>query len=333
MNAEQMSNLGPPKFIAALVSGFNLTASKAYLLLFPIALDLFLWFGPQFRLKKLLYPLIQELLASQEAAGASGETAAVLGAMSSVWGLILERFNLLSLLSGLPVGVPSLMASIMPKQNPLGLPPALEVAGWSQAFAGWLLFALLGLVLGCLYFSQVARATHQAPEPFSFARTVWEVAQILFMTAFLLITLFLFSIPVFIISAVLGMINPGIAQIAMIICAFLLLWVLIPLVFTPHGIYVNGMNAFRAMLVSGQLVRAMFPGVAIFLLSAVVMTQGLGYLWRLPAENSWLMFAGIFGNAFIGTGLLAASFIYYRSAAAWAARVRKDSILASRIKL
>jgi hypothetical protein len=87
------------------------------------------------------------------------------------------------------------------------------------------------------------------------------------------------------------------------------------------------------MLISGRLVRGMFPGVALFLLSAVVMAQGLGYLWRLPPENSWFMIAGIFGNAFIGTGLLAASFIYYRSAAAWAARLRKESILASRIKL
>jgi hypothetical protein len=35
------------------------------------------------------------------------------------------------------------------------------------------------------------------------------------------------------------------------------------------------------------------------------------------------MLAGLFGNAFIGTSLLAASFIYYRGAASWASQFRK----------
>ncbi len=323
--------MGPPKFIPALVSGFNLVASKFYLLLLPIGLDLLLWFGPRFSLKSLLFPTIQEIFASQP--DVNGETAAMFTTMSQLWGIILDRFNLLSLLSGLPVGVPSLMAAILPNQNPVGLPPIYEISTWGQAVSGWLLFAILGLVLGCLYFGLVARATAQSAEPFSFARTVNEIVQVFSMTMILLVMLFLFSIPIFLISLVLGMINSGVAQIAVLICSFLLLWVLIPLIFTPHGIYVTGQNAFRSMLISGRLVRGMFPGVALFLLSAVVMAQGLGYLWRLPPENSWFMIAGIFGNAFIGTGLLAASFIYYRSAAAWAARLRKESILASRIKL
>jgi hypothetical protein len=80
-------------------------------------------------------------------------------------------------------------------------------------------------------------------------------------------------------------------------------------------------------------VRTLFPGVVIFLLSGVVLAQGLGYLWRMAPENSWLMFAGIFGNAFIGTGLLAASFIYYRGAAAWALRLQQEATLAKRTKL
>lgn len=332
MNAPQEnSTINPPKFIPALVSGFNLVASKVYLLLLPIALDLLLWFGPHFRLKKLLYPTIQEVFSTQPELGT--ETVAMFTTMKQLWEIILDHFNLLSLLSGLPVGVPSLMAAILPNQNPLGLPPAYEITSWGQAVSGWLLFAILGLVLGCVYFNLVARATAHSAEPFSFSHAVWEVVQIFVMTLILLVLLVLFSIPIFLISMVLGMINPGIAQVAVLICSFLLLWVLIPLVFTPHGIYVTGQNAFRSMLISGRLVRAMFPGVALFLLSAIVMAQGLGYLWRLPPENSWFMIAGIFGNAFIGTGLLAASFIYYRSAAAWAARLRKESILASRIKL
>jgi hypothetical protein len=332
MNVPQPTPVpGPPKFIPALVSGFNLVASKVYLLALPIALDLFLWFGPHFRLKTLLYPTIQEIFSNQPNAGT--DATAMFATMTQLWGMILDHFNLLTLLSALPVGVPSLMAGILPNQNPLGLPPAFEIASWNQALSGWLLFAILGLVLGCFYFSLVSRATAHTAEPFSFAHAVWEVMQVFGMTLMLLALMFVFSIPIMIISVVLGMINPGIAQVAVLVCSFLLLWVLLPLVFTPHGIYVNHQNAFRSMLISGSLVRSMFPGVALFLLSAIILAQGLGYLWRLPPENSWFMLAGIFGNAFIGTGLLAASFIYYRSAAAWTARLRKESILNSRVKL
>jgi len=139
----------------------------------------------------------------------------------------------------------------------------------------------------------------------------------------LLFLLFLLSIPIFIVTFLLALISPSIAQFSLVFSSFLVLWILIPLVFSPHGIFAAGQNAFRSMLISLRLVRALFPGVGLFLLSAVILAQGMGVLWRLSPETSWLMVAGVFGNAFIGTGLLAASFIYYRGAAAWASQSRK----------
>jgi hypothetical protein len=40
-------------------------------------------------------------------------------------------------------------------------------------------------------------------------------------------------------------------------------------------------------------------------------------LWRIPPADSWLTLLGIFGNAFVSTALLAASFIYYRDLNVW----------------
>lgn len=40
-------------------------------------------------------------------------------------------------------------------------------------------------------------------------------------------------------------------------------------------------------------------------------------LWNVPAENSWLMLVGIAGHTFITTGLLSATYVYYRDADLW----------------
>jgi hypothetical protein len=43
----------------------------------------------------------------------------------------------------------------------------------------------------------------------------------------------------------------------------------------------------------------------------------LDLLWGVPTEASWLLLLGILGHAFVTTGLLASSFVYYRDALRW----------------
>jgi hypothetical protein len=320
MNVSEKSAAGPPKSFGSLVSGFNLVANKAYLLLLPISLDLLLWFGPHFRLKTLFEPVIRDMY-NLPVAGATD--ASMLTTMRQMSDFSLNHFNLVSLLSAVPVGIPSLMAGILPLNNPLGLPLMIEVLSTGQAFSGWLLFCLLGLFLGAVYFNLLSRATASQIEHFSFQHLVWQVGQVLLLTLLLLFLLFALFIPIFIVTFLLALISPAIAQFSLIFSTFLILWVLIPLVFSPHGIFAAGQNAFRAMLISLRMVRALFPGVGLFLLSAVILAQGMGVLWNMAPEDSWLMLAAVFGNAFVGTSILAASFIYYRGATIWASQSSK----------
>jgi hypothetical protein len=48
------------------------------------------------------------------------------------------------------------------------------------------------------------------------------------------------------------------------------------------------------------------------LLSVVVINLGLGAIWHLPPSQSWMRLLAIAGNAFISTGLAAATFVYYQ---------------------
>ena len=56
---------------------------------------------------------------------------------------------------------------------------------------------------------------------------------------------------------------------------------------------------------------------SLFILSILVISEGLDILWRVPSENSWLTLVGVGGHAFITSALLASSFIYYRDADKW----------------
>lgn len=322
-NTLKADNASPPRLIAALTSGFNLVAGRIYLILLPIGVDLLLWFGPHFRLKTLLQPIIQDWIGNVQAMGGS-EMMGMSATVRQVWDLLLERFNLLSLLSSLPVGIPSLLVSALPIKNPLGTPQVFELNNWTQAISGWLLFSLLGLVAGSLYFGMVARSTAGQRQAFSLPRAIWEAGQVLLMTLLLILLLALMLVPMVIISTIIALISPGLAQLALVLMSFVLLWLFIPLVFSPHGIFVLQQNIIQSMLVSARMVRLLFPSVGLFLLAALVLTQGMGYLWHIPPETSWLMLAGILGNAFISTGLLAASFIYYRRAVNWVETLRRN---------
>jgi hypothetical protein len=54
-----------------------------------------------------------------------------------------------------------------------------------------------------------------------------------------------------------------------------------------------------------------------FVLTVLLLTVGLNYLWSIPPEESWMAVVGIIGHAFVATALLAASFIYYRDMNVW----------------
>jgi hypothetical protein len=106
-------------------------------------------------------------------------------------------------------------------------------------------------------------------------------------------------------------------QIAIIFISLLIIWVLLPLIFSPHGIYTYHFNILTSMLSSIRLVRYFLPGTGIFLLTAVLLSQGLDILWKFPPETSWMTLIGIFGHAFVTTSLIASSFIYYRGGISW----------------
>jgi hypothetical protein len=306
----------PPRLIVSFIIGFNAVANNIQLILFPLALDLMLWFGPHFRLKELAGPLIDEMNTTLTQM-ATPDMAQLVQSAKDTWVSTIEHFNLLSSLRTYPIGIPSLFASFGPLLTPLGPAQIYEIPNALIAVATWCLVTLLGIIGGSLYFNQVARVTNPEQTALPFKRIIWQFVQSIFLGILLIVILLIILVPASILISILSMINPILAQIAVLLLSIVVLWLLIPLVFSPHGIFAFKQNAFVSILLSVRMVRYFLPTTGLFLLFVVLISQGMDILWKIPPETSWMAVIGILGHAFITTGLLSASFVYYRGGMSW----------------
>lgn len=341
------TTIRPPQLINSLVGGFNTAANHVVLLALPALLDLLLWFGPRVGVKQLFGPLMAEMIGFTRQ-NAQSEMLPILDNFERLWEQFLERFNLLSVLNTFPVGVPSQMAGMMPDANPLGKLRVVEIGSGGQLVLGWLALTLVGFVLGSLYFALVARASLKptaaavqlkpdsgrdevncgerqpgGPPALRLGSIGWQAAQALVMTVIILILVLAIMAPAAIFSTLVALISPLAAQFVLLMVSFSLIWFMIPLIFSPHGIFMCGQSALNAMLNSARLVRVSLPGTGLFLIALLVLNQGLGSLWNSAPYDSWLGLVSIFGRAFISTALLAASFSYYRAGLKYVQSLRR----------
>lgn len=330
----------PPQLIQSLVGGFNAVAGNIGLILLPVALDLLLWFGPHLRVQGLFGPTVESMMRFMRE-NSSTDMLPMITSLERLWKVFLEQYNLLTTLNTFPVGVPSQMAAAMPVKTPLGAAPSVDITGFGQFLLGWLGLTLAGFFLGSLYFAIVARACGKGAEcsadaleastpasvPGLRLRTLaWETVQVIALVILLLIIVLVLMIPTMLMAMLLSLISPMIAQIALLLVAFSLVWFLAPLIFSPHGIFLCGQSVLNAMMNSTRVVRLSLPGTALFLLVVIILNQGLGLLWNSPPETSWMALIGILGHAFISTGLLAASFFYYRGGLKYMQALRRAAV-------
>ena len=173
----------------------------------------------------------------------------------------------------------------------------------------------LGWIGGGLYFRQVARSILGEDEAnISFLNVIFQT---ILLSLIWLVAMVIIFIPLVMVLGVFTLINPLLANIAVFVILFLSFWVIVPLFFIPHGIFVRNQNAFYSIYSSLRLTRFSLPTSGMFVLSAFLLSRGLDVLWSAPQTDSWLTLVGFAGHAFITTVLLAASFIYYRDMTDW----------------
>ncbi len=322
MNTQRTKTLSaPPSLIASLKAGFDAIANHITLILFPVALDLLLWFGPHLKLTGLVNAI--ERQAEFLFNGQDPTLNQLLQANRELWAFAAERINLLAALRSYPVGIPSLMASILPVSNPIGTPMKVEVASLFAVLLVWLMTTLVGLAAGALYFGVVAQVALTNQINWRQILQDWPKAslQVILLALFWTGLLVAVSIPSSCMISVMALGGLTLAQCALLMYLGLLLWIFFALVFSPHGIFVSGQKMFHSVKSAMVLTRHTLPSTSLFLLIAILLSKGLDMLWQVPEETSWLALVGVAGHAFVTTGLLAASFVYYRDASRWVQQI------------
>lgn len=296
--------------IGAIKAGMDVISSHLSLLLLPLALDALLWFGPRLSIEDLFSDSFGQMMAL---AGKSlpGEEINAVQQLLAEW---LPNFNLLSVLRTFPIGVSSLMSGKLPVENPFGAQSLIRVPSEGSLVGWFFLLTFLGWTLGGLYFNWVSGVTGARMGTFNPFRAV---VQTLLFSMIITMLLFLVGIPAMIMLGILGLMNTVFLQVAMFVLALFSAWIIVPIFFAPHGMYLRGQNAFYSIYASLRMTRFTLPTSSMFVLAVFVISQGLNYLWSVPADSSWMTAVGIAGHAFVTTALLAASFIYYRDMNAW----------------
>lgn len=306
----------PPRMVQAITAGFNLVANHIYIILLPVVLDLFLWFGPHLRVKTLLEPVMQDLLR-QLGMFYQTQVDANAAMIREFYLSILERFNLFTFLRSYPVGVFSLFSSTAPTEHPLGSPVFIEVSSVGLVVLYGLVISLAGLFLGTLFFRELAKYTGESLVGHKLRSPLWHYGQTVLLALILLLLVLLIAVPLTLAFSFLTLLSPMISQIVLFMIIVFLLWLVVPMVFAPHGIYFSQQNAMSALLTSVRMVRFHLPGTSIFLLVIILFSEGLKIIWRFPPPTSWMALIGVLGNAFVSTALLAATYIYYRDGLIW----------------
>ena len=301
----------PPGIIGSLRAGFDVTAGHITAILMPVALDLILWLGPRLSLNTLAQPVLNYIQQGMTANG--GFKPEDVTSMMTLYQQSFKAFNVLALLRTFPVGVASLISGKLPGLTPLGMPTTMQIDSYLNLVGLVFLLTLIGWLFGGLYFRWVAAIV----TPENLPSTVGVLIQTLFYSVVWVLVCWILGLPIIFTVSLIFMFNSVVGEVVLVLLAFISMWLIVPVFFSPHGIFVKKQNAFASILGSFQMARFTLPTSSLFVLTVFLLAYSSNFLWAIPTNDSWLTLVGILGHGFVTTALLASSFKYYRDMTAW----------------
>ncbi|HEY47483.1 MAG TPA: hypothetical protein G4O14_11955 [Anaerolineae bacterium] len=332
----------PIGVLAAFVAGFDRVAAKPILILPPLVLDLFLWFGPHLTLPFLAQMVPETLSALGDMIGPDSGIIADMTAVQLMLTSIIERYNVMSALSSLPwgtpfnlllnitslpAGLPSVMAGRMPVLTPLGQPQIIPLGSLPEVVTIWVVLISIGLGLGAFYHRWLAQQTSPDAELLS-GWQAWGRMILLFLAVY--IGGFLLLMVTGFLTMIIGLLLPFISGIVPMLLLVFLFWVTVYFAFTAHGIVLYRFRVVKAMLESARVVRLNLLSSVGFLFICFIITSFGSQIWIRPDEETWYSILALIGHAFVSTTLIAASYIFYQSRRTWLLRIQ--ALLAAKVE-
>lgn len=304
-----------PGIFSTIAAGFDIVTGHLWLVLLPIALDVFYWIGPQLHATS-LWLAFADLFR---------EAGTMLEMADQIAGLA-GRTNLFTFVSVPFLGIPGLMAGlIMPEQTPVS-PPGWEV----QHITVWLLLffavSLVGLLVSAIFHAFVARAVchddpeHCAMKDYSEAapwlsmlgRLPVYCLRMLGLALLLLLLALAVYVPLALVSAFITLFSPSLGSLVMLGGLVIIIWIVFYMSFALHGILLKERPVLPALLDSVRLVQRNWLSALSLLVLIVGLRNIMAWIWLQVDTGSWFTLVSIIGYAFINTSLIAATFIFYR---------------------
>jgi hypothetical protein len=288
-----------------MTTAFDRLAARPYLILPALALDLFLWFGPHLNLAAVFNAFAASLVAP---AGGPPELAAQVALAKDLLIDFGSRFNLFSALSSFPIGVPSLMSATMPGASPLGDPRMIPLSDPSVILLVWAALTVLGLGLASAYHAAVARAASPASpgaRPWGLWWKVLAMAAVTYLGVGIIVLVSLLA------ASAVTLVTPFLGTGVAFLGFTFLFWLVVYLIFTPHGLVRYQMGLIPSMRESVRIVRRDFFTVVGLLATLAILSWATGLVWELPSADSWFSVLAVLGHAFVSAMLLIASYVFY----------------------
>lgn len=306
----------PNGVIEALSAGYAAINRHLWVLLLPIAVDLLLWFGPHVSYSPLVDPTVTRASewARQVATGPrrAPRNAEIVTSVDDARQWVIARTgetNVLSLVARGPIALPSLA---VPSQRG----DASFVNDWTSGATLLLVLSVSGLFLGgCFYSGVAAASTGKSSNPLALGRrTPRQVARVVGLVAALIGTGALLGLPVVLLIAFTAVVAPVVATLGVVLLGVAAACITLHLFFALDAIFVSDVGPLQAIQRSvGVVRRHLWPSLALVLLTWLILA-GMSRVWDIVASNVQAPYGiavSILGNAYIASGLIAASMIFY----------------------
>lgn len=319
MEMQKLETLPPPPgVIASLQAGFNVVSNRVILITLPVLLNAFLWLGPRLSVGKWYGALLTNSITMLKENGLSAKDLVLYTDNAPIIVDFFQKLNWLGWIRTFPIGIPALLLNVpnkLPVATPLGIQNVIQVPSFVVIAGSVMLLTLIGWLGGGVYFWIVAGASLGEEE--AGIGLIRAIAQTVLLSMIWVVASAIILLPFLLVMTALAAISAVLVQIVSFIILFFMFWLVVPLFFTPHGIFVRKQNAFVSIMSSLRMSRFTLPTSSMFVVSVFLLSRGLSFLWTIPTSDSWLLLVGILGHAFISTTLLASSFVYYRDMSNW----------------
>jgi len=312
--------------VASIASGLSEVLARPYLLIVPLILDLVMWLGVQISIKPFTEPFARLM---QQDGGANGPDAAT---------EILKLGEHVHLNETAALFVPSIFAGLS-KENAINwlvsllAPPLAKGVNRDAIFSGfgngplgvwtpphW--FAVLALGAALFVLATVILVVFRVPvarviasrsgSPSELLREMgwaWiRLVGLLGLTGVAVMGVFL---PILLVAAVLLLFGVNLA----ILVAFGLVviggMVAVYTLFVLDAMLLLRIGPISAIQASFSLVRGRFGECFRFALTCVLIQTGLLHVWQVLVQNPPGFFIALLANAFVGTGIAAATMIFF----------------------